>query len=123
MGRTAPPSTGAPGLRRKRTAAAPPSPPSPPEPRRFRSMADIMRRSAPVDAPPPVARARPEPSRYDDTVCEACGSGEREEEMLLCDGCDRGRHIFCLRPILARVPTGPWFCPACAPPAAPPSSA
>uniref|UniRef100_A0A0E0JU18 [histone H3]-lysine(27) N-methyltransferase n=2 Tax=Oryza punctata TaxID=4537 RepID=A0A0E0JU18_ORYPU len=47
--------------------------------------------------------------------CDVCGSGERDEELLLCDGCDRGRHIFCLRPIAARVPAGPWFCPACAP--------
>ena len=76
-----------------------------------------MRRSLPVDAPPPVARARE--AMYDRILCDVCGSGDRDEEMLLCDGCDRGRHIFCLRPIAARVPTGPWFCPACAPPAKP----
>ncbi|KAL6616775.1 hypothetical protein ACP70R_039045 [Stipagrostis hirtigluma subsp. patula] len=115
MGRRAPPSsTSSPELRRKRTAAAPP--PSLPEARRFRSISDVMRRSAPVDAPPPVARAR---GGYDGILCDACGAGDRDEEMLLCDGCDRGRHIFCLRPIAARVPTGPWFCPACAPRAKP----
>ncbi|KAF0935039.1 hypothetical protein E2562_029548 [Oryza meyeriana var. granulata] len=52
----------------------------------------------------------------DDVRCEACGSGESAAELLLCDGCDRGLHIFCLRPILPRVPAGDWFCPCCASP-------
>uniref|UniRef100_A0A0E0JUV4 [histone H3]-lysine(27) N-methyltransferase n=1 Tax=Oryza punctata TaxID=4537 RepID=A0A0E0JUV4_ORYPU len=52
----------------------------------------------------------------DDVRCEACGSGESAAELLLCDGCDRGLHIFCLRPILPRVPAGDWFCPSCASP-------
>ncbi|GJN18855.1 hypothetical protein PR202_gb06061 [Eleusine coracana subsp. coracana] len=49
----------------------------------------------------------------DDVRCEACGSGEAGAELMLCDGCDRGYHIFCLRPILPRVPAGDWFCAAC----------
>jgi hypothetical protein len=49
-----------------------------------------------------------------DVRCEACGSGDGADELLLCDGCDRGFHIFCLRPILPRVPAGDWFCPSCA---------
>ncbi|KAM0880620.1 hypothetical protein ACQ4PT_033456 [Festuca glaucescens] len=48
-----------------------------------------------------------------DVRCEACGSGDDADELLLCDGCDRGVHIFCLRPILPRVPAGDWFCPSC----------
>ncbi|XP_062224259.1 histone-lysine N-methyltransferase ATXR6-like [Phragmites australis] len=63
-------------------------------------------------------RARPPPreeaySDDDDVRCEACGSGEAAAELMLCDGCDRGFHIFCLRPILPRVPAGDWFCPSC----------
>jgi hypothetical protein len=69
-----------------------------------------MRRSRPVGAPPPVARAR-----HEVVLCEACGAGDRDEELLLCDLCDRGRHTFCLRPILAAVPLGPWLCPDCTP--------
>ena len=42
-----------------------------------------------------------------------CGSPEREEEMILCDGCDAGHHLYCLRPKLSQVPRGKWFCPAC----------
>ncbi|RLM60671.1 putative Histone-lysine N-methyltransferase ATXR5 [Panicum miliaceum] len=114
MGRSAPPSTSSPELRRKRTAAPPPEPPTP---RRLCSMDDVMRRSRPVDAPPPVARARE--AIYDAVLCDTCGSGDRDDELLLCDRCDRGRHTFCLRPIAAKVPIGPWFCPDCAPPAKP----
>uniref|UniRef100_A0ACD5WJU0 Uncharacterized protein n=2 Tax=Avena sativa TaxID=4498 RepID=A0ACD5WJU0_AVESA len=111
MARRAPPSsaaTSSPELRRKRTAAAPPG--SPPEPRRFCSISDVLRRSRPVGAPPRVARAR-----YEVVLCEVCGAGDREEELLLCDFCDRGRHTFCLRPILAAVPNNSWLCPDCAP--------
>ncbi|CAD5175294.1 unnamed protein product, partial [Musa acuminata subsp. malaccensis] len=45
--------------------------------------------------------------------CEECGSGESADKLLLCDRCDRGFHLFCLRPILACVPKGLWFCPPC----------
>lgn len=50
---------------------------------------------------------------YIDLCCEECGSGELPEELLLCDKCDLGFHIFCLRPILACVPKGLWFCASC----------
>ncbi|RLM69101.1 putative Histone-lysine N-methyltransferase ATXR5 [Panicum miliaceum] len=86
-----------------------------PTPRRFSTMADVMRRSRPVDALLPFAPARE--AIYDDAVvCDTCGSGDRGDELLLCDRCDRGRHTFCLRPIAAMVPIGPWFCSDCAPP-------
>ncbi|KAJ9679992.1 hypothetical protein PVL29_021778 [Vitis rotundifolia] len=50
---------------------------------------------------------------YSDAVCEECGSGDAADELLLCDKCDRGFHLFCLRPIIVSVPKGPWFCPTC----------
>ncbi|XP_022890397.1 histone-lysine N-methyltransferase ATXR6-like [Olea europaea var. sylvestris] len=50
---------------------------------------------------------------YCDACCENCGSGNRASELLLCDKCDRGFHLFCLRPILVAVPKGSWFCPSC----------
>ncbi|KAL4188243.1 hypothetical protein AMTRI_Chr09g22930 [Amborella trichopoda] len=52
-------------------------------------------------------------SSYSDLVCEVCSSGGNAAELLLCDGCDHGFHIFCLRPILARVPSSSWFCTSC----------
>lgn len=45
--------------------------------------------------------------------CESCDSGERADELLLCDRCDRGYHMLCLRPMVTRIPIGPWSCPAC----------
>ncbi|XP_059304542.1 histone-lysine N-methyltransferase ATXR6 [Lycium ferocissimum] len=48
-----------------------------------------------------------------DTLCEKCGSGNYPAQLLLCDKCDRGFHLFCLRPILPSVPKGSWFCPSC----------
>uniref|UniRef100_A0ACD5VAK7 Uncharacterized protein n=2 Tax=Avena sativa TaxID=4498 RepID=A0ACD5VAK7_AVESA len=62
----------------------------------------------------PAAKRRSTVDDDGDVLCEACGSGDDADELLLCDGCDRGVHIFCLRPILPRVPAGDWFCPSCA---------
>ncbi|TFY73470.1 hypothetical protein EWM64_g10542, partial [Hericium alpestre] len=45
--------------------------------------------------------------------CEICHKGHRGEEMLLCDGCDCGFHMFCLDPPLASVPKGQWYCHTC----------
>ncbi|XP_009778903.1 histone-lysine N-methyltransferase ATXR6 [Nicotiana sylvestris] len=50
---------------------------------------------------------------YGDTLCEKCGSGDNAAELLLCDKCDRGFHLYCLTPILVSVPKGSWFCPSC----------
>ena len=39
----------------------------------------------------------------------------KDDEMLLCDGCDRGFHMSCLTPPLKNVPVGDWFCKDCKP--------
>nr|XP_009939383.1 PREDICTED: PHD and RING finger domain-containing protein 1 [Opisthocomus hoazin] len=51
----------------------------------------------------------------DPTFCEVCGRSDREDRLLLCDGCDAGYHMECLNPPLSEVPVEEWFCPACAP--------
>ena len=48
-----------------------------------------------------------------DLECEICGSASMVDPMLICDGCDKGFHLHCLRPPLERVPAGEWKCPAC----------
>lgn len=50
---------------------------------------------------------------YSELGCEECGGGDKEEEILLCDKCDKGYHLDCLRPIVPRVPFGHWYCPSC----------
>ncbi|XP_048339784.1 PHD and RING finger domain-containing protein 1 isoform X2 [Sphaerodactylus townsendi] len=51
----------------------------------------------------------------DPTFCEVCGRSDREDRLLLCDGCDAGYHMECLNPPLSEVPVDEWFCPPCAP--------
>ncbi|XVF61107.1 hypothetical protein PTKIN_Ptkin08bG0102400 [Pterospermum kingtungense] len=89
----------------RRRTEAPRRRPSPsPSPRKMRPMSEIM------------ARARyavVERADYSDIICEQCGSGEHPDELLLCDKCDKGFHMKCLRPIVARVPIGSWLCPKC----------
>uniref|UniRef100_A0A673K140 Bromodomain adjacent to zinc finger domain protein 2A-like n=1 Tax=Sinocyclocheilus rhinocerous TaxID=307959 RepID=A0A673K140_9TELE len=46
-------------------------------------------------------------------TCQICRKGDDDEYLLLCDGCDRGCHMFCLRPKVMQVPEGDWFCPTC----------
>ncbi|KAL7864396.1 hypothetical protein AOLI_G00158160 [Acnodon oligacanthus] len=46
-------------------------------------------------------------------TCQMCRKGDNDECLLLCDGCDRGWHMFCLRPKVTEVPEGDWFCPTC----------
>ncbi|KAL4351412.1 hypothetical protein GQ457_06G043160 [Hibiscus cannabinus] len=79
-----------------------PSPSSPPK--KLRPMSEILDRAK---------YAVVERADYSDIICEQCGSGERPEELLLCDKCDKGFHMRCLRPIVARIPIGSWLCPKC----------
>ncbi|KZS97879.1 hypothetical protein SISNIDRAFT_449471 [Sistotremastrum niveocremeum HHB9708] len=51
--------------------------------------------------------------RKGEQTCEICHKSNRGTEMLLCDGCDCGFHIFCLDPPLTAIPRGQWFCTTC----------
>jgi hypothetical protein len=43
-----------------------------------------------------------------------CRKDENPNKLLCCDLCPGVYHTYCLDPPLARVPTGDWFCKACA---------
>jgi hypothetical protein len=45
--------------------------------------------------------------------CELCHSGADDDNMLICDGCDKLFHLYCLDPPLEKVPDGDWFCLKC----------
>lgn len=49
----------------------------------------------------------------DCTVCEGCGTGGDEANLLLCDECDVSYHIYCMKPLLDKIPQGPWRCQWC----------
>ncbi|KAJ9527864.1 hypothetical protein QJQ45_005505 [Haematococcus lacustris] len=48
-----------------------------------------------------------------DFPCSICKSPTDAERMLLCDGCGKGFHTFCLTPKLTAVPEGSWLCAGC----------
>ena len=50
---------------------------------------------------------------YTDIECEICNRSDAEDRMLLCDDCDCGFHMHCLRPILVSYPQGQWSCKGC----------
>ena len=63
-----------------------------------------------------VPRPNPPAETDPDTACVVCGSTsvtKGGKPMLLCDKCDRGFHMKCLRPPLTNVPSGDWYCPDC----------
>lgn len=45
--------------------------------------------------------------------CVECSDSGNEEQMMFCDRCDRGYHVFCVG--LKKIPQGNWDCPLCAP--------
>ncbi|XP_050543474.1 bromodomain adjacent to zinc finger domain protein 1A-like isoform X2 [Daktulosphaira vitifoliae] len=47
--------------------------------------------------------------------CVLCRSNKDEDVMLLCDNCNRGHHIYCLKPKLKKIPSGDWYCQKCKP--------
>jgi hypothetical protein len=65
-----------------------------------------------VTVPRPRMSDSSSPEDDDGTACEACGS-EEAAQMLLCDGCNRGYHMYCLPVKLSAVPKGNWYCPVC----------
>nr|NP_536734.2 ATP-dependent chromatin assembly factor large subunit [Drosophila melanogaster]AAF57200.1 ATP-dependent chromatin assembly factor large subunit [Drosophila melanogaster] len=47
------------------------------------------------------------------SLCKVCRRGSDPEKMLLCDECNAGTHMFCLKPKLRSVPPGNWYCNDC----------
>lgn len=64
---------------------------------------ELVKKERKPAAPGPVADM---PVFNVETFCEMCGSGDREDRLLLCDGCDLGYHLECLVPALVDVPIG-----------------
>lgn len=50
---------------------------------------------------------------FNHMVCEICKKGENDDSIIICDKCNKGFHLYCLKPILPSVPSGDWFCDGC----------
>ncbi|GLG95911.1 Lysine-specific demethylase lid [Gryllus bimaculatus] len=93
-----------------------------------RSLLNILLRNMIVDndaltfhvLPPSVEeKDRAAPSPY----CDFClgdahenkktGQSEELDQLLFCDDCDRGYHMYCLSPPLSSPPEGSWSCRLC----------
>lgn len=48
-----------------------------------------------------------------DIVCRVCAGGESDDQIVLCDACNAGTHMYCLTPPMKALPEGRWFCPEC----------
>mgnify|MGYP002623174365 CR=1 FL=1 len=49
----------------------------------------------------------------DNLICKACGEGNDDDKLLICDKCLGGYHTYCLNPPLEEIPDGEWFCHHC----------
>ena len=49
--------------------------------------------------PTPAAGESESSASDDDTACEVCGASDDAPDMLLCDQCDHGYHLYCLSPV------------------------
>ncbi|KAF0761064.1 zinc finger protein ubi-d4 isoform X1 [Aphis craccivora] len=45
--------------------------------------------------------------------CSICGTSDNDDQLLFCDDCDRGYHVYCLTPPLTSPPEGCWSCKLC----------
>ena len=39
-------------------------------------------------------------------VCQICDTAGDDDKILLCDKCDKGFHMYCLRPVMVNIPVG-----------------
>lgn len=47
------------------------------------------------------------------SLCQVCRRGSDPDKMLLCDECNGGTHMFCMKPKMKTVPEGNWYCARC----------
>uniref|UniRef100_A0A7S4SER4 Uncharacterized protein n=2 Tax=Ditylum brightwellii TaxID=49249 RepID=A0A7S4SER4_9STRA len=50
---------------------------------------------------------------YGTTTCEICRQDKDDHQILICDECHRGYHMYCVRPVIVNVPTSDWLCSDC----------
>lgn len=46
-------------------------------------------------------------------LCRCCRLDMDDENIMLCDDCDEGYHVYCASPRVSKVPKGRWVCQSC----------
>ncbi|PIK61529.1 putative zinc finger protein [Apostichopus japonicus] len=41
--------------------------------------------------------------------CGLCGTSDNDDQLLFCDDCDRGYHMYCLTPVMSAPPEGKFY--------------
>ncbi|NWI73191.1 KDM5B demethylase, partial [Dryoscopus gambensis] len=98
---------------RRRMGCAPPKSDSEKEMRSVVKLPEKKELSGEPEKDKSKVRSKKPTNAVDLYVCLLCGSGNDEDRLLLCDGCDDSYHTFCLIPPLHDVPKGDWRCPQC----------
>jgi len=65
-----------------------------------------------------VSKSKPKiyfPNKYlnINQKCEHCGKNEDLGNLLICESCDHGYHMYCLDPQVSHKPDYDWHCPRC----------
>jgi hypothetical protein len=60
----------------------------------------------------PLSKASSEQGEWN-APCSTCRGLETPEMLVMCDGCSRVYHIWCLVPRLSEIPEGIWMCRKC----------
>jgi len=50
-----------------------------------------------------------------DYPCQVCQRIDDVDQMLFCDNCNGGYHLFCLKPKFIQIPTDIWYYSSCSP--------
>ena len=50
---------------------------------------------------------------FEDIFCKGCNKGDDEKQLLICEDCFNGWHIYCLEEKLDEVPIENWVCDKC----------
>jgi len=96
------------------TAAAPPPPQRESRPKKRPAPRKLIEEEAPpLRGDEQAEHSASENDEVSAMVCEACRGGHYEDQIILCDKCDKGWHMFCLKPKMKKIPKGDWICPAC----------
>ena len=48
-------------------------------------------------------------SAWLESACQICNRPTDADQMILCDGCEKGYHMTCLNPPLTSIPSGDWW--------------